>query len=69
MKVVGIHRATMRADVGDGSTYWFAREVSIGHHLKLIAEDVPELHDQIVATWPAVEQYPASSTLRGVSPP
>lgn len=58
MKVVAIHRGT------DPSAYRFAREVSVGHHLKLIAEDYTELHDRIMHEWPLVQNYPATTTFR-----
>jgi hypothetical protein len=64
MKVIAIHRASMRAVLGEDSMYWYAREVSVGHHLKMIAEDFPELREQVLATWPTLDEFPSTASLR-----
>ena len=46
MKLVGLHV---------GSDDRFAREVLVGHHLRLVAEDYAELQSTIYSTWPALE--------------
>lgn len=47
MKLIGIHIGSDHAGV-------FAREVLIGHHIRLIAEDFHDLAPLIYETWPAL---------------
>ncbi len=59
LKAVACHRArSVEVVDADGTRYRFAREVSIGHHLRTIADDYPDLRAIMMQSWPILEQYP-----------
>ena len=57
MQLWGIHTGTFSRDFAeDDEDVGFAREVSIGHVLKLIARDDPELGVEIFREWPILSE-------------
>ena len=59
-KLCGIHAATIdveKRDV-DGNKHYLLREVSVRHHLELIAKDYADLRELIYQTWPATRPEP-----------
>jgi hypothetical protein len=52
LKLVGIHIGSSDSTVLNGTPTRFAREVLIGHHLRLIADTTPALRAAVFARWP-----------------
>lgn len=57
IKLTGIHIASSRETIvaEDGRPIQFAREILIGHHLRMIANDFQELRKTIYSKWPFLE--------------
>lgn len=56
MRVIGTHVArTVSYD--DTERWMFARTILIGHHLRLIARDYPDMSDFIFSTWPVLATW------------
>lgn len=56
MKLVGTYVGRIRVDETP-DRWWFARSVLVGHHLRLIARDYPDLADFIFSTWPPLASW------------
>ncbi len=54
LKLVAIHVGSSDSVVLNGRSTRFAREVLIGHHLRLIADRTPEVRGALFARWPVL---------------
>lgn len=55
MQLVGVHAHSSDQVEINGEPCRFAREISVGHHLRLIADHVHEARDEILGRWPTLE--------------
>lgn len=62
IKLVATHVGTTGWVAINGEEHRFSREVLVGHHLRLIAEDHPSLRDEIYGLWPELASW---EVLRG----
>jgi len=58
LRLVGTHQGSWsKTEVIDGSPHVSAREVSLGHHLSLIANDYIDLGTEIIERWPHIMNF------------
>jgi hypothetical protein len=57
-RLCGIHIGTI-----PGHEHFFARSVSVAHHLRMIADDYPDLREFIFTTWPLVKVIPTHNAI------
>lgn len=55
IKLSAIHIGSSAETEANGKYHRFARQVLIGHHLRLIADDYPDLRGEMLKQWPQLE--------------
>ena len=59
LRLIGTHAGHLdTVPPGREKLYGYAREILIGHHLRLLAEDYADLRDLIYGEWPALKDWP-----------
>ncbi len=63
LRLCGIHAGTWDPEMINDER-GFLREVSLVHHLRMIAEDFPELSSFLLARWPEINEVPPTKFWR-----